>query len=376
MSRLPAVCPHRPPCPGCPRYGDERLDAAALATLTAFCERAQLSPPAVELGSAGGYRHRVRLAVRGRVGSPKVGIFAQGTHDLVDLPSCPLHHPLINRVVETLKVSMSRTRTPTYSESAQAGLVRYLQVVVERASQRAQVTIVVNALTAEPIGFLLEVLQDALGSDLHSLYVNGNTAPGNAILGPSWHHVTGPECVEERIGGARVFYPPGAFGQSHLSLADRAVSAIHALAARPRRLVELYAGVGSIGLGLVDRCDEVVFNEMGAGSLRGLELGVAALGTEISKRVGVHGGPAGAAAGTVRAGDTVIVDPPRKGLDRELCVRLAEVRARRVLYLSCHLPSLMRDAEVLLAAGYRLTACRAYGFLPFTTHIETLACFE
>jgi len=43
------------------------------------------------------------------------------------------------------------------------------------------------------------------------------------ILGPHWHRFSGPEAVCERIAGADVFFPPGAFGQSHLELADELV---------------------------------------------------------------------------------------------------------------------------------------------------------
>ena len=31
--------------------------------------------------------------------SPKIGVFAEGTHDVVDVPRCLIHHPLVNRVI-------------------------------------------------------------------------------------------------------------------------------------------------------------------------------------------------------------------------------------------------------------------------------------
>jgi 23S rRNA (uracil1939-C5)-methyltransferase len=77
----------------------------------------------------------------------------------------------------------------------------------------------------------------------------------------------------------------------------------------------------------------------------------------------------------IQPGDTVIVDPPRKGLDAGVVARLGSVRVRRLIYLSCHLASFLRDARSLRELGYELSECRVFGFLPFTEHIETLACF-
>ena len=72
------ACPHRPPCPGCPRFAEP--DIPATAALAALCAEAGLLAPTVVEGPAFGYRHRARLAVRGRAASPKVGIFQEGSH--------------------------------------------------------------------------------------------------------------------------------------------------------------------------------------------------------------------------------------------------------------------------------------------------------
>lgn len=373
MLALPAACPHRPPCPGCPRYGAPGVAPDALASLAAFCREQGTAEPAVVTAAAGGYRRRARLAVRGRMGSPKIGIFREGTHDVVDVPRCPIHHPLVNEVAAELKRAIVATRTPTYSDFAHAGLVRYLQVVVERETERAQVVVVANAREASTIAPLLAELTTALGPRLHSLFFNGHTERHNAVLGPVWEHVAGPPCVEERMGGARVFYPPGAFGQSHVALAAQAVATIGEWVPSGQRLVELYAGVGAIGLGLVARSRQVVQNEIGAASLSGLERGIAALRPEEAARVTIVAGAASEAVSWIAPGDVLIVDPPRKGLEPEVVAHLERVAVRQIVYLSCHLPSLLRDARALIhGGGYRLGRAVAFGFFPFTDHVESL----
>ena len=248
-----AACPHRPPCPGCPRWGEPGIDPGVASRLAELAHEAGLAPPRVISGARLGYRHRARLAVRGRANSPKLGIFQEGSHRIVDIPRCRVHHPVINRVAAAVRRALRETATPPYAERPHRGALRSVQIVVERASQRAQVVLVGNASEPAPLEPLARALEPLLGNDLHSLWWNGNPERTNVILGPHWQRLSGPEAVCERIGGVDVFFPPAAFGQNHLELADELVAQIHAWVGDDRRVLELYAGCGPIGLGLLAR---------------------------------------------------------------------------------------------------------------------------
>src|SRR4051812_38256465 len=73
-SSLALVCSHRPACPGCPRFGERGLATGVLEELTALGERGGLPGIPVTEGARLGFRHRARLAVRGRSENPKIGI--------------------------------------------------------------------------------------------------------------------------------------------------------------------------------------------------------------------------------------------------------------------------------------------------------------
>jgi hypothetical protein len=49
---------------------------------------------------------------------------------------------------------------------------------------------------------------------------------------------------------------------------------------------------------------------------------------------------------------------------------------QRLIYLSCGFQALMGDTDALLAAGWKLSSCRAFFFFPGTDSIETLAVFD
>ena len=330
-------------------------------------------------GPALGYRHRARLAVRGRPGAPKIGVFQLGSHRIVDIPSCGVHHPSINRVARALKEVLREHRVPPYWESAgpgRGGRVRYLQVAVGRADGRVQVVLVDNGETAAGVEPVLDGLVQRLGQTLYSLHWNGQTAVGNAILGARWATWHGPEALREVLGGAQVFFPPGAFAQANMPLFAQVVEHIHARIPVGARVAEFYAGTGALGLGLVQRGQVVVCNELGAGSLQGLHLGRAALPEEAQARLRVAEGAAEEYVGEIPGADVVVVDPPRKGLDEPVLRALCEQPRPLLVYLSCGLHTFLRDAQALLRSGYHVQDVWAIDLFPNTGHVETLAFFE
>ncbi len=351
---------------------------SVVGTLRELAHAHELPELRVVLGKTAGFRHRARLAIRGRLGSPKVGLFELDTHRVVHIPNCSVHHPLINRVAAVVRRALVDAGVTSYSEAAHLGLARYLQVVVERSTQSAQVVLVGNCTTAEPLAACLDLIRAQLGSELHSLWFNSNCERSNTILGPVFENWCGPAAVVERFGsGAPVYYPPGAFGQSNLDVFERIVEHVRGDIRAGARVAEFYAGVGTIGLSVLDRVSEIRMNEVNPQSLRGLELGLAQLSAAERGKVSVVPGDAGAARLAALDADVVIADPPRKGLDAELTEHLSEQPPARFVYVSCGLESFLDDTARLVSRGkLRLAALTAYNLMPFTEHVETVARFE
>jgi tRNA/tmRNA/rRNA uracil-C5-methylase (TrmA/RlmC/RlmD family) len=371
------LCPHRPPCSGCPRFGERGIAPAAHGALESLARAHGLPEIAVISGATAGFRHRARLAIRGRLGSPKVGLFELDTHRVVHIPNCSVQHPLINRVAAIVRRALVDARVTCYSDKAHLGFARYLQVVVERSSQTAQVVIVANCSTPEPLAACLGLIRERLGSDLHSLWFNANLERSNVILGPDFINWCGPQSVVEHFGGAAAHYPPGAFGQSNLDIAQRIVGHVRDEIPQGASVAEFYAGVGAIGLSILGSVREIRMNEVSPQALKGLELGLARLDPADRAKISVVPGAAGAACSAALGAQVVIADPPRKGLDRELTEHLREHPPERFLYISCGLNSFLDDtARLILSGKLRLAALSAFNFLPFTEHVETVARFE
>ena len=369
-----SACPHRPPCAACPRFGATGIAAPARATLRDLARRYGLPDVVVHSGGLYGFRHRARLAIRGRLGAPKIGLFEPDSHHVVHIPNCRVQHPLINEVAAIVRGALVDAKVTCYSDRAHLGLARYLQVVVERRSQSAQVVLVANTTTVEPLAECLELIRSRLGSRLHSLWLNFNTQANNLILGPGFHPFCGSASVVEDFGGAAVHYPPGAFGQSNLEVAQQIIAHVRERVPVGARVTEFYAGVGAIGLSLLDQVSSIRLNEVSPQGLYGLGLGLAELAAPLRDKVEVVPGMAATAIDAAQDAQLVIVDPPRKGLDPELTRVLAAQPPEQLIYVSCGLPSLQNDLSLLLAGGgLQLVELTAFNLMPFTGHVETVA---
>lgn len=439
-----------------------------------------------------GSRTTSRLAVRASSdGDAVIGMFRPGTHDVVpckEEASCHVpHHPAINAAIDTLTATLDREPLAPYDESTGTGLLRYLQISVERASQRVQVTLVVNAETLDTVPEVEQfaaalwrtqqseaIMQprdddddddgSTAAASLHSLWVNLNPSRTNNILsyaddawwllharddsdaaarGLSFAHeliganhadedatattdeegeeefalldakqllLDGGCLVEQLPSGAAFVLPPYVFRQANLGAFDQIVRHVRTACAPNARVVEWYAGVGVLGLSLAPeaawvRCSDVHPPHAAFAASRLL------LPAEHQAKVTYAVGAAGARVHDASGADTALVDPPRKGLDAALLDALCESPSgasamgrdgqaatqtspaaasspeeqenpcaglRTLIYVSCGFPALARDADALLANGWRARdrTATAHILFPGADHIETVVVFD
>jgi 23S rRNA (uracil1939-C5)-methyltransferase len=227
------------------------------------------------------------------------------------------------------------------------------------------------------LGDLPSVIERKLGDRLQGLFFNGQPERSNAIFGPSMIHLAGDAALHESIRGVDVYFPPGAFGQNHLPLFERAVDRIAELVSPGQTIAEYYCGVGSIGLTLLREAKALRFNERSPDGLRGLELGLAKRPEAERTRATILAGAAGDRLDGLTGADLVVVDPPRRGLDVALTSALAESPPKRLIYLSCGLESLVADLKLLERNGtLALRGLETFNFFPFTEHVETLVWLD
>ncbi len=136
-------------------------------------------------------------------------------------------------------------------------------------------------------------------------------------------------------------------------------------------MLDLYCGIGTIGLTLAREAREVVGVEVVEDAVKDAEEAAAVNG--ISNARFIAADAAEAARQLADEGfkpDIVFMDPPRKGCDEALLQIVAGMSPQKVVYVSCNPATLARDAALLEGLGYTLTG----NALPFDMFPPHRAC--
>ena len=323
-----------------------------------------------------GWRTRAKLAVRGDSKSPQIGLFHFGTHDVVDIPDCPLHHPAINAALAILKTVISKVGIDPYNEEKNLGLLRYVQLVVERKSNRVQLVLVLNRENSnDKIDYFVKQLY--MSDIWHSIWLNFQTKADNTIFGEKWMLCEGEEFLCENLRGIDFFLHPACFGQAHLSLFDEMLQHINHFVFKGKKVVEFYGGVGIIGLSLLEKSSSLVCVEVNPFAKKCFDSSVRKMDKAFQKKASFREGLAENCLELCDSAEVAIVDPPRKGLSKILREKLKHSSSlQQIIYISCGFAGFQRDSVDLIDVGWRVKEAAGYLLFPGSDHIEILCIFE
>lgn len=164
-----------------------------------------------------------------------------------------------------------------------------------------------------------------------------------------------------------------AFFQGNRFLLESLVAHVVALVTEGP-IVDLYAGGGLFGLALVAAgMDDVTMVE--GDRVSSADLDANAVPFRAHVRVERCSVEEFLARRRSSVPGTVIVDPPRTGLSRNAVAGVVTMKPRQVIYVSCDVATLARDARALVDAGYTLSRVTGLDLFPNTAHVETVVQF-
>ncbi|CAN0925373.1 Uncharacterized RNA methyltransferase pc1998, partial [Linum grandiflorum] len=334
-------CPHFQSCSGCTQELNLHRPVVVDEAAQFFTELG-VSDFSFDSCRLWGWRCRAKLAIRGTSADPLIGLYEEGTHNVVDIPFCKAHHPRINAAVELLRKGIIELRILPYDEDLGTGDLRYVQMAVTThntslpASERyrngkVQVSLVWNTRnesspSSEKLSALAEFIWRNGGprSDddiIHSVWANFQTSSNNIIFGNRWRHLLGERDFWEHVGGIDVFLVPSGFGQANTRAFESLLRKLHKYVPQGATVADLYAGAGVIGLSVAAnrKCRSVKCIEVNKESKLSFEKTVERLPKSIDGSISWHQADTSVDPISWLVGsEVVIVDPPRKGLDASL----------------------------------------------------------
>ncbi|TYO96114.1 23S rRNA m(5)U-1939 methyltransferase [Geothermobacter ehrlichii] len=379
--RRPSPCRKAAVCQGCPLielHPESQLAAKKDLVLSALAEHGLHDlhlPDIVPAPRDFGYRTTAKLVIGRNRRGIVIGLYRRGSHDIVDISDCPLHHPLINRIARTVKDEIGRQKLPVWNPKQQRGLMRYLLVRVSPANRKALVTLVTDRRDFKRINPLVSWLRRRV-PEVVAVHQNVNAGTGNVILGRETLRMAGARDLLDRLGDFSVHIGPTSFLQVNHDQAVRMYRQIADwLTPRPgEQALDLYCGIGGIAMHLAARGFSVTGVEVVPEAV-----GYAGRNAERNRLTHCRF-LAGAAEkllphllAQLPAGSPVTVNPPRSGCDPEVLDMLAGFRPRALVYMSCNPRTLARDLALLRQKGFRIDHLLAYDMFPQTAHVESLA---
>lgn len=303
-----------------------------------------------------GYRNKIEFSWwwSNETNQLDLAFFRRGSHGKIPVSGSKLARDEIN-------AAAVRTRDLLRSNGIEA---RSLKTLLIRTSQQGSIVAQLYVKDEDFAPFTQEELEQLGLSGFELIYSNPKS-PASVITKrlQQWGNVV----LSDTILGVPFSYAAEGFFQINLPVYERALKDMREWVEAEKPTVDLYSGVGTIGLTIGGR--HVTLVEVDEHAVREMRQNIAALGRE--------GEAAAVLAASEQALDyisgeaCIIVDPPRAGLHEDVVERLLKEAPQRIIYLSCNPVTQARDVARLLQK-YDILAHKGYNFFPRTPHIEHL----
>ena len=380
--RIPVDCAVAGPCGGCSlRHLDytAELRAKQENVTDAFRRIGGLDVPVLDIcpsPEVDRYRNKVQFPVGlDKNGNPCIGFYAGRTHRIVPCPDCKLQPGVLNDIGNALCRFFAENGIQPYNEETGRGLVRHIFLRRGAHSGQIMVCLVCTRPNFPHADALCTRLREQF-ADIATILLNVNSKNTNVILGTETHTLYGPGYIEDTLCGVPVQLGPLSFYQVNTLAAERlyGIAAQYAQLTPDDLLLDLYCGMGTIGLSMVDHCRELVGVEIVPEAIESAKSNAARMGDAVAAKSCFFCADAGQAATRLAAEglhpDVVMLDPPRKGCDEATLSAVVRMAPRRVVYVSCNPATAARDAAWLENNGYHAEKVQPVDLFPRTKHCE------
>ena len=359
-----------------------------------------------------GFRNKMQVPFAIRDGKVVYGFFATRTHHIIEFDYCLSGFKGSDEILKIIREAITKYNISVYDENTNEGAFREVLMRCGNVSNEISLTYIINdkdylenlELYKSFDNFVIEELRTRVGADTirpncigrHSVVqcrgelasphklvtstLNINTSNTNVLFGNKNVVLRGPGYIEDSIGDIKYHISPESFYQVNMkmtkSLYDKVLE--YAAFTGNENVLDLYCGIGTISLYIADKVENVIGIEIVEKAVENAKSNAALNNisnvnficldaSKITKEI--------ITSNTVSTNfDTIIVDPPRKGLDRATIDLIRDINPKKVIYVSCDPATLARDIDILCNTEkkYSIQKFVNVDMFPHTMHIETV----
>ena len=314
------------------------------------------------------YRRRTRLAVEFSKSNIFVGYRQHRSRKIVSIDSCVVLEPALNKLVQPLRELLSQTDTVGLKQA------KLDQIELVAGDHQTAVCFAVKKMPDDDTQQALQAFCAKQGAQCWVREGRGAPQP----LG-----YTDDECAPlqtQLTDDLHMQFTPAQFVQNNAEMNRKMIAqAMQLLDVQPEhKTLDLFCGAGNFSLPIAKAAKRMLGVEGLPNLIAQADMNATREGLENTEFKVVDLSKEGALKGKAFAKgafDRILLDPPRTGA-KELIPALVRMAAPKLVYISCHPATMVRDAKILTEGGYTLSKSGVIDMFPQTTHLEAIALFE
>ncbi|ANZ57966.1 23S rRNA (uracil-5-)-methyltransferase RumA [Fructilactobacillus lindneri] len=335
--------------------------------------------PTIGMENPSEYRNKAQIPVREIKGQLETGFYRRHSHDLIPIEDFYIQDPQIDKAILVVRDILRKYQIPAYNELTHQGLIRNVMVRYGKFSHEMMIVLVMNGKQLPHAAEIVADIEKAL-PNLDSLVLNINTSKGNRLLGEKNVMLAGKEYIMDELLNTKFMISPLSFYQVNPEQTEKLYSLAIEKASLTKNdiVIDAYCGIGTISLAMAPEVKHVYGVDVVKEAIEDARTNAKLNHIENATFV------VGKAEGQMKKWETdgikanvIVVDPPRKGLDASFIESAIQMSPERLVYVSCNPATLVRDAELLIAGGYKIKQpIQPVDQFPQTPHVESVTVFS
>ena len=328
------------------------------------------------MGNPYHYRNKAQYPVGiGKDGKPVMGVFANRTHEIIPIEKCFIQDESVEEVAKFIYQFAIKNGISVYNEANQTGILRHIVVKIGKQTNEIMAILVVNGRNLPHEDKLVKELLGEF-ENIKTIVKNINTKNTNVILGNENINLYGEGYITDILGDFTFKISPLSFYQVNPIQAEALynIGVEEAGITKEDTVFDLYCGIGTISIFMSKYAKKVYGIEIIEEAIKMAKENAKLNDIENTEFI----------AGDVQIvldnlinqkkviPDFLMIDPPRKGLDKTSIDNILSIKPKKIVYISCNPATLVRDLA-LLEEVYEVEKIKPVDMFPFTSHVECIA---
>ena len=306
---------------------------------------------------------------------PVIGVFANRTHEIIPIHKCYIQNEETEKLSKFIFDFIVKNKISIYNEKTRKGLIRHIVTKIGIKTNQIMCIIVING---NKIPNEQELVKEIIShfKNVKTIIKNINTKNTNVILGKENINLYGNGYIIDKLEDFIFKISPLSFYQVNPIQAEKLykIGVESARITKNDTVFDLYCGIGTIslfmakyakkvyGIEIIDQAIQDAKENAKMNNMTNTEFLSGdveeVLDTLIYEKKIIP--------------DSIMVDPPRKGLDNRTIENILKIRPEKLVYISCNPATLVRDLAKL-EDSYEVNRLKPVDMFPFTSHVECLS---